>query len=139
MTLHDEIILKPTACDVVRLNAWLDKRFSESRISKSLAADLKLCLNEILANLISYGFKDTPDPLTRVEIILEESAARAIITDNGAYFDIREWKSPEQRDLMAPDPGGFGVNLIKERVKHIEYARVAGLNQLKILCGTPSS
>ena len=139
MILHDEISLKPTASDVVRLNAWLDQKFSESQISKSLAADLKLCLNEIMANLISYGFKDTPDPLTRVEITLEDSAARATVTDNGSYFDIREWKSPERRDLMTSEPGGFGVNLIKDRAKEIEYTRVAGLNQLKIVCGTPSS
>jgi len=138
MSLSDTISLKPTATDVVRLNAWLDQKFSESGVDKSSAADLKLCLNEIVGNLISYGFKDTPDPLTRVEIALEGCSASATVTDNGAYFDIREWKLPEPRDLMNSEPGGFGVNLIKERAKHIEYARVAGLNQLKIVCGTLS-
>ena len=60
MSLADQISLKPTASDVTRLNTWLDEKFERSRIEKSLAADLKLCLNEAIANLISYGFKDTP-------------------------------------------------------------------------------
>ena len=136
MSLHDTISLEPTVSDVVALNAWLDQKFAECGLDKSLAADLKLCLNEIVVNLISYGFKNTREPLILVEITLEAGSASATITDNGAYFDIRDWKSPEHRDLMTSEPGGFGINLIKERAKQIHYARVGELNQLKIVCQT---
>ena len=138
MSLSDRISLQPTALDVRRLNEWLDQKFLESGVDKALAADLKLCLNEIVGNLISYGFKDTSDPLTLVQITLDGCSASATVTDNGGYFDVREWKAPQHRDLMTSEPGGFGINLIKERAKHIEYARVGALNQLKIVCKVAS-
>ncbi|WP_045835749.1 ATP-binding protein [Hyphomicrobium sp. 99] len=134
MNLADQIRLQPTAADVKRLNAWLDQKFVESGIEASLAADLKLCLNEAMANLISYGFRDTVEPMTVVEIKLQRGLANATVTDNGTYFDIRRWELPKDRDLMIGEPGGFGIALIKERASHVDYSRYGGLNRLKIVC-----
>ena len=138
MDLSDRITLRPSALEVVRMNAWLDQKFAESGVDRTLAADLKLCLNEIVANLISYGFRDVADPLTFVEIKLEPGCASATVTDNGAYFDIRQWESPKGRDLMTAEPGGFGIDLIKERASRIHYMRIGGLNRLEIVCGAAS-
>ena len=134
MSLEYRISLKPTASDVTRLNAWLDEKFAESQLEKSLAADLKLCLNEVMANLISYGFKDTVEPSALVEIQLRPGYASATIADNGVYFDIREWNPSKARDLMNGDPGGFGIALIKERASRINYRRDGELNRLEIVC-----
>jgi anti-sigma regulatory factor (Ser/Thr protein kinase) len=134
MSLADQIRLKPTARDVTRLNAWLDESFVRSRIEKTLAADLKLCLNEVMANLINYGFKDIPEPATVIEISLRPGHASATVTDNGIYFDMRDWKPPKARDLMTGDPGGFGIALIRERASRIEYKREGDRNRLEIVC-----
>jgi sigma-B regulation protein RsbU (phosphoserine phosphatase) len=134
MSLADRISLSPTASDVSRLNAWFDQKCGESGIEKTLAADLKLCLNEVVANLISYGFKDTLNPSTTVEISLELGCASATVTDNGSYFDIREWQLPKGRDLMTCDPGGFGIALIRERATEIGYTRLGEFNRLTIAC-----
>jgi anti-sigma regulatory factor (Ser/Thr protein kinase) len=138
MSLADRISLGPTASDVSQLNAWFDRKCSESGIEHSLAADLKLCINEVLANLISYGFRETQNPSTRVEIDLRAGLASATIIDNGAYFDIREWQAPKDRDLMTGEPGGFGIPLIKERATQISYSRVGEWNELKIVCAGTS-
>jgi anti-sigma regulatory factor (Ser/Thr protein kinase) len=123
---------------VSQLNAWFDRKCSESGVEPSLAADLKLCINEILANLISYGFKDTANPLATVEIDLRPGLASATITDNGSCFDIREWQVPKERDLMTGEPGGFGIPLTKERATDISYARIGEWNKLKIVCAGTS-
>lgn len=134
MSPTDQISLKPTAWDVTRLNAWLDEHFARSGIEKSLGADLKLCLNEVMANLISYGFKDIAEPSALVKITLRAGHASATIADNGAYFDIREWNAPKDRDLLMGDPGGFGIALIKERASRIDYRREGDRNLLEIVC-----
>ncbi|MBS0239320.1 MAG: ATP-binding protein [Proteobacteria bacterium] len=134
MSLEYRISLKPTASEVTRFNAWLDEKFAQSRLEKSLAADLKLCLNEVMANLISYGFAGTVEPLALVEIRLRPGYASATVADNGVYFDIREFNSSKARDLMNGDPGGFGIALIKERASRINYQRDGGLNRLEIVC-----
>jgi anti-sigma regulatory factor (Ser/Thr protein kinase) len=134
MILADQIRLAPTAAEVSRLNAWFDRKCAERGIDKTLAADLKLCINEVLANLISYGLKKTAKPWVVVKLRLRTRRASAKIIDNGAYFDLRNWEVPKNRDLMAGEPGGFGIALIKERASRISYRRFWGRNRLKIVC-----
>src|SRR5262245_2050673 len=99
MNLADQIRLAPTAAEVSRLNGWFDQKCAESGIEKTLAADLKLCINEALANLINYGFTRTAHPWMIVEIRLRPGRAAARIIDNGSYFDLRGWEPPANRNL----------------------------------------
>lgn len=138
MILADQIRLAPTAAEVSRLNTWFDQKCAKRGIDKALAADLKLCINEVLANLISYGFKNTANPWVLVKMHLRSGSASAKILDNGTYFDLRAWEVPKNRDLMNGEPGGFGIALIKERARRISYRRFCGLNRLKIVCKTAS-
>jgi anti-sigma regulatory factor (Ser/Thr protein kinase) len=134
MRLADRISLVPTPADVSRFNAWFDEKCSRAGIAKMLAADLKLCVNEVLANAISYGFRGIAKPWITVRIQLDKSRASATIIDNGTYFDLRGWRVQQDRDLMTGEPGGFGIALIKERAKHIDYSRFCGRNHLRITC-----
>lgn len=134
MRLADRISLAPTPADVSRFNAWFDERCIRAGIAKTLAADLKLCVNEVLANAISYGFREVKNPWVTVRIQLDKTRAVASIIDNGTYFDLRGHKIAKDRDLMTGEPGGFGIALIKERAKHIHYSRFCGRNHLRITC-----
>ena len=134
MKFAGQIKLQPTPSDVTRLNAWLDQIFSESRIEKALAADLKLCLNEVVANLISYGLKDIREPFVSIDINLRPGCAKAVVRDNGFHFNIRTWPLQKDRDLMSCEPGGFGVALIRERASRIDYAREGNFNRFEIVC-----
>ena len=134
MTLADRIRLAPTASEVSRLNGWFDRRCADSGIEKTLAADLKLCINEVLANLISYGFTNTANPWMVIKIRLRPGRGVARIMDNGTYFDLRGWEPRADRNLPTPDPGGYGIALIKERASRINYAQFCGVNRLKIVC-----
>ncbi|MDX2306631.1 MAG: ATP-binding protein [Hyphomicrobium sp.] len=134
MRVVDQIHLEPSAAEVGRFNQWLDERLAASAIEASLGFDTKLCLNEILANLIAYGLRDTVDPSILIEIELLPGRASALVSDNGAYFDIRTYEPPRGRDLMTCEPGGFGLALVKERVTNLEYRHSAGLNRLSFTC-----
>ena len=111
MRLTDRISLTPTASEVARFNAWFDERCAESGLETALRADLKLCINEVLANLISYGFKSTRRPWIQIRLDLRTDRATARIIDNGAFFDLRTWQPPKDRDLATAAPGGFGIAL----------------------------
>jgi anti-sigma regulatory factor (Ser/Thr protein kinase) len=137
MRAADRISLTPTASEVSRFNTWFDQRCAERGISKTLAADLKLCINEVLANAISYGFKKTASPWVKIRIRLDKHHASATIIDNGAYFDLPRWQVPKDRDLTTGEPGGFGIALIKERASQIRYSRFCGRNHLRIVCAEP--
>lgn len=134
MTLADWIRLAPTAAEVSRLNGWFDRRCADSGIEKALAADMKLCVNEVLANLISYGFAKTANPWMVVKIRLRPGRAVARIIDNGSRFDLRDWGRHPERDRPSAEPGGYGIALIKERASKVTYYRFCGINRLKIIC-----
>jgi anti-sigma regulatory factor (Ser/Thr protein kinase) len=135
MRTADRISLDPSASDVSRFNTWFDEKCADSGVAKTLAADLKLCINEVLANSITYGFRGVANPWIKVRIWLDANRAGATIIDNGAYFDLRDWQVPKNRDLMTAEPGGFGIGLIKERASQINYWRFCGRNHLRITCG----
>src|SRR5262245_30970214 len=164
MSFRDTLTLKPTGPEVVRLNAWLDKAFARSGISPRIAADLKLCLNEVVVNLISYAFPDTANPQISVEIELQAhtrarwkkfvptawiaqafgqrvkavgvgETAKVEVRDNGTFFDIRNWPvPPTPRDLISAPIGGYGILLIRDRASSIDYDRIDGVNRLRITC-----
>lgn len=130
------IALEPLASEAVRLNRWLDEAAAANSLDPRVAADLKLCVNEAFANLISYAFKDTPNPSIEIEIGFAPGAAIATVSDNGAYFDIEQWTpAPAPRDLASAKPGGFGIALLKARARRIDYDRVGETNRLRIECG----
>jgi anti-sigma regulatory factor (Ser/Thr protein kinase) len=132
--MADRISLKPTASEVSRFNTWFDHRCAVSGIGPTLAADLKLCINEVLANAITYGFNDAAHPWIMVRIGLGTHRASATIVDNGSYFDLTTWRGPEQRNLMTDEPGGFGIALVRERASEIRYWRFCRRNHLRIRC-----
>src|SRR5262245_34804834 len=134
MKVADRISLAPTASDVSRFNIWFDEKCALGGIGLRLAADLKLCINEVLANSISYGFRGTRNAWIVVHIKLDTPSAIASIIDNGTYFDLRSWVVPKNRDLATAEPGGFGIALIKERASEISYWRFCGRNHLRITC-----
>lgn len=139
MSPGGQISLAPRPAEVSRFNIWLDEKLAESSLDRSLAADLKLCLNEVLANLIAYGLNDIPDGSILVDVRLEPTGAVAVVADNGTYFDIKDYRPVNNRDLMYGEVGGFGVALIKERASRIDYRRSCGLNWLTIVCGAVKS
>lgn len=134
MRMADRISLKPTASEVSRFNTWFDHRCAVSGIGPTLAADLKLCINEVLANAITYGFKGATRPWMMVRTSLGTRRASATIIDNGSYFDLTTWRVAKDRDLMTDEPGGFGIALVKERASEIRYWRFCGRNHLRIKC-----
>ena len=135
MTLRDRIVLKPCVSDVVRLNEWLDDAFAKAQVKQSVAADLKLCINEAFANLLSYAFEATENPEIVIDIELQREQAKALVLDNGQFFDLRTWPAAEKpKDLFAAKEGGFGITLIRDRATRIEYNRIGTTNRLGITC-----
>jgi serine/threonine-protein kinase RsbW len=137
MSHLERISLQPIPSGVARLNDWLDSAIARSDIKRSIAADLKLCVNEAVANLINYGFNTTVEPSIIIDVKLEPSRGTAVIIDNGAFFDMRQWPVPDKpKDLMTANPGGYGVLLIRQRASDLDYVRDGASNKLTIVCST---
>lgn len=136
MTLKERLQIEPVTSEVEKLNNWLDAKLMTAGTEKQTASDLKLCVNEAVANLISYAFVGIKAPFIIVELALEVRAAKATLFDNGLPFDLKIWPEPEKpKTLENMKPGGFGISLIRERARTIAYESTGTFNRLTIECG----
>lgn len=136
MTFRERLQLEPKASEVEKLNDWLDTSLLTAGTHKQVAADLKLCINEAVANLISYAFVSTKNAVIVVEITLDAQSAKGVIFDNGSSFQLNTWPELKKPQTIGETkPGGFGLGLIKERARSIDYESTGILNKLTIVCG----
>ena len=96
----------------------------------------QLALDEILTNVISYGFEeDAQDPVITVTLHLRDTEVEAVIQDNGRPFNPLEDAAEPDVDLPASGRpiGGLGIHLTKAFVHSLTYERVDGCNRLNLV------
>lgn len=96
---------------------------------------LRLVIEEIVTNLIKYGYAEAEGT---IEVVCAVDAAdlAIMIRDHGRPFDPRDLPDPEFHDDLEQRPvGGLGIFLVRELVDSISYRHdsASGWNELSIL------
>jgi anti-sigma regulatory factor (Ser/Thr protein kinase) len=90
-----------------------------------------LALEEVLTNVISYGFPNGGRHEINVVIRYRDGALQATVSDDGVAFDPLAQPAP---DIHAPveqrSVGGLGIHLVRELSDAIDYRRDGGRNVL---------
>ncbi len=134
--MERRLTLSPEIAEATRLNAWLDEVFADAVVPASVADDMRLCLNEAVANVILYAFQPEDDPRIEVALSSDARSAAAVVIDNGREFNPLEREGRDKlSDLEHDVIGGFGVQLIRQTASALDYQRVGGENRLRIVCG----
>ena len=122
--------LKIAMEEVATFQASLESMLAEVGFSADLVHDLSLISEELLVNIISYGFpSESLDGL--IEITLELGADRVVsmeFRDNGIAFD--PLAAPE-RDPDDERLGGWGIPMLKAMSDEVSYQRVGEYNILR--------
>lgn len=94
---------------------------------------LTLALEEILMNVISYGYRDTADHEIVVRIKLYDSMVRLEVEDDGVPFNLLEAPEPDVSQSLEDRPiGGLGIHLTRKMMDNVEYHRM-GLKNLVVM------
>lgn len=92
---------------------------------------MRLVLDELLTNVISYGYSDRDEHLIEVDLTLEDGVLRVRIEDDGAPFNPLHAPAP---DTHCPTEdrhiGGLGIHLVTSLMDHVAYERAAEKNRL---------
>lgn len=94
---------------------------------------LTLVLDELITNIISYGYADFDEHPIDVGIDLDDETITIRIEDDSEPFNILEAPDPElETPLEERDRpiGGMGIHLVKNMVDDIEYTREDDKNVL---------
>lgn len=90
-----------------------------------------LALDELLTNVICYGYDDAGPHEISVTLRAEDGRLTVLVEDDGRAFDPRQAPPP---DLDAPIEerriGGLGVHIVRTVVDSFDYERRGNINRV---------
>ncbi len=104
---------------------------ARNALSPSLAYQLTLVLDELLTNVISYGYADDAEHTIELTINLAEGSLTIEWEDDGEAFDPFKVEEPDLESPIEDRPiGGLGVHFVKTIMDTVAYRRRDGRNHL---------
>lgn len=94
---------------------------------------IRLVIEELVANVVSYAYPDDTDDYLDVEIIRDETSITLRFRDGGVPFNPLDVASPdiklpmEQRKI-----GGLGIFLVINKMDTVDYEYTRGENVLTL-------
>lgn len=109
--------------------------FAEANaINPAIIHCFNLCLDEVLTNIISYGYDDGPEHAAHLDLTLENEILKAEIRDEGRAFNpLKDAPEPDlESDIEDRDIGGLGIHFCKELMDSLNYSREGDWNILSM-------
>ncbi len=102
-------------------------------ISGIVINELNLVLDEVLSNIISYGYLDSATGQIMVRLNYQSGEISAEVRDDGKPFDPLQAVSPDVGGtVQSRRVGGLGIHFMKELMDNVVYARVGNENRLVV-------
>ena len=106
----------------------------QQELSGPVARKIKIALDDLLNNIVSYGYPEAPS--RGIEILLEIADQRLSVTviDDGIPFNPLDQKPPRtDESLEDRQIGGLGVHLVRNLADDLSYRRENETNVLTIV------
>jgi anti-sigma regulatory factor (Ser/Thr protein kinase) len=132
-TKKHTISLRNDLSELDRLHPFLQEIGQKIGISKKCIFETNLTLEEVFANIVSYGFDDHEDHLIKITVTPARGSFTIWVEDDGRPFNPLEAKVPDfPHDVENCKPGGLGIHLIKHFMDEIRYKRHQNRNVLTL-------
>ena len=107
------------------MNQKLAKLCKDWEISEDVAFSMNLALEEIVTNIIGYGYQGKDDYDIIIRFTLEKSKLRIQIKDGSPEFNPLDVKSPDNLEASVEERniGGLGIHLVKKFTDSFSYRR----------------
>lgn len=108
---------------------WVDQIVADRKLPDDKAYALKVCLEEILTNIVRHG--GSPSPKIVLGLALFQNGLKLTVEDDGKPFDLAT--SPPRRvdrPLENAKIGGLGIQLIHSFADRLSYTRVNDKNRV---------
>jgi anti-sigma regulatory factor (Ser/Thr protein kinase) len=116
------------------LNQAFNKLFAEQRIDEKTLFQLNLICDELITNIVSYGYNDNQEHLISIQLIITDSEWILTVRDDGCPFNPLERSNP---DLMLSIEdravGGLGIHFVNQLMDDMTYTRSEPYNILTMI------
>ena len=101
------------------------------QIPERVASSIDLALDEIINNIILYGYQDFGEHYIDVSIYFEKNYAVVEIVDDGREFNPLDVPIPDMTSEIEERPvGGLGIHLVRNMMDEIKYDRKEDKNYI---------
>lgn len=126
-----------TPNDIGRLKDLTDALEAVMRrngVDAGLVHDVLLIAEEVVANVIHYGYKDALEHQITVDIARADGRLTLEFRDDGEPFNPLDRPPPDlDADIEDRPIGGLGVFLVQELCESVSYAHRDGHNILRVV------
>ncbi|HEY3130540.1 MAG TPA: ATP-binding protein [Acidobacteriota bacterium] len=131
MTERVSVALKNQLPEIQRLSEILDQFGKRNGVSPAALFHMQLALDEILTNVISYGYRDDREHQIFVRLSLHEGELTAEVEDDGQPYNPLSRPDPDiSRPLEEKPIGGLGIYLTRHLLDGLQYRTENGWNLL---------
>jgi len=104
---------------------------AEHGLAADTVSDIQVALDEVLSNIVDYGYTDDADHEIRVCLTVVDDVLEATVEDDGVPFDPLQSAKPDTRaPLHERRIGGVGLHFVRNLMIEVSYERVATYNRL---------
>jgi len=127
-----EIRNQPSALQC--LTQELDATLSREVVDVDTRTTVLLVIDELVSNLLKYGFQVGPDQRSFVKIEIDDDSLKIELKDNGRPFNPLVRPEPNSLGQGLPDRpvGGLGVYLVLKMMDETEYEWIEPWNCLRL-------
>ena len=131
MTQQQSISIENNITEVATAMDSFEAFAEQHGISAGVTMKINIVLDEIISNIIKYGFPDKSKQLLEIAFELVDSKLVLKISDNGVPFNPFQTTPPnfavplEEREI-----GGLGIHLVRQLMDEYSYDREAEKNIL---------
>jgi len=119
--------------EIARLSGIIEEFMDSNDVPMSVSFAIDLALDELLTNIISYGFP--PDESHIIDIIIElhdDEISVQIIDDGIAFNPLEQKEADTTLSIEDREIGGLGIHLVKKTMNSIDYQRIENKNILTL-------
>jgi len=128
--LSRRIQLSNKGSECTRLYEFLADSLEKLPVTKEFKHDLKLASEELLANIINYGYDKNSEEKIDIEMAADGSSVRITFTDSAREFNPLERNAPDMLNDLSE--GGMGILLVKSLTDEQHYKRDNDYNVLTV-------
>ncbi len=129
VTLQKTIGNKPADLESVQ---DLVSRFArDGNLSEKIEFDINVVLDELLSNIIRYGYEDDAPHEIRITLSASDTTLEVGIEDDGRAFDPLAAPEPDLTLPLAERPiGGLGIHFVRKLMDEVVYQRKNDRNHM---------
>ncbi|MBI2470807.1 MAG: ATP-binding protein [Planctomycetes bacterium] len=125
------IQIKNNLSELERLSQTVEAFGEANNLSPKILYALNLSLDEIITNVIYYGYNDANEHQIIIRILLKDEELTVEVEDDGKPFNPLEAEKPDlEKPLEERQVGGLGIHLVTNLMDTLEYKRQEGKNLL---------